>query len=246
MRGGFDKQQRVYLVEIGRARLKHIVLADSALAAEIAANLDHVAATGIFPRLLARHRNELWVEYVDGRLLTRDAPPQPEHMAEVFAALYALDASHSALEDTGFLSRALEDLTFLERGSLVSAQAAARLAERLRSSAPPDVWIGTDYGDMRAGNLVTDRNGRLRVIDVESIRRRTLLGSGVVRALERWPALDRDALVRGLDQRGVVPFWSYFPFLELASVCARAKRSLLLGKRRSLDPAALERLSRIS
>ena len=241
-RGGFDKQQRVYLVEIGAARMKQLVLPDSALAAEIAQNLEHLAHTKLFPRLIARHRGELWLEYIEGKTLDPDVPPSIASIADVFARLYRVDNRCVRTADEPFVEQILNELHFLESTGIVSAETASSLAGQARGAAPATIWVGYDYGDARSQNLVEMPDGRLRVIDVESIRRGALIGTGVVRALSRWP-LDRVDLFAHLERSGTPPFWTYMSFLEIAFLTAWTKRCVLYKKHALIDHAALERLA---
>jgi hypothetical protein len=241
LRGGFHKRQRVYLVEIGGRRLKQIVLPDACVAAEIAHNLEHLADLALFPRMVARYRNELWVEFVEGEPLSARAPL--EELAELFAALYRRDGRLVSRDERNFVDEARRDVAFLADAGVLDAGDAARLADAAARGAPALAWVGHDYGDPRPQNVLRTRSGALRIIDVESIRRDALIGTGVVRALMRWPAVDRRRLLAALRERGAPSFDAYFDFLEVAFVAAWTKRCVLHRKPGLVDRGLLARLA---
>ena len=229
-RGSFEKRQRVYVVEVGDARLKQIVLPDACVAGEIAANLEALDATAIFPRLVARYRNELWVEFVDGSALARGATPSCSEIADVFAPIYRCANRIVPLASLTLVERLASDLELLASARVLSAEDRARLAAALPAVTPAQLWLGYDYGDARAQNFLRGADGRLRIIDVESIRRDSPVGVGVVRALIRWPGMDRDELLAELKKRSAPEFDSYLGFLELLFLTTWTKRCVLQGK----------------
>ena len=112
------------------------------------------------------------------------------------------------------------------------------IAER---EAPKEVWLGYDCDDLIRKNFVLESEGRVRMIDVESLGADRLLGWGVAKACVRWLGERRDPFLEQLAQRGVPDFRSYFPFVELCFVAYFLKNSLLEGKRRFVEPALLDR-----
>jgi len=56
-------------VTINGHRFKRLILHDSYLAAGIERNLEAFGESAYFPRLVARHENEIWVEFVEGEPL---------------------------------------------------------------------------------------------------------------------------------------------------------------------------------
>src|SRR5688572_33378582 len=60
------RSQRVYQVQIGDARFKRIVFADSHHAAAVAARLSTFATERIYPGLVLERERELWVEFIEG------------------------------------------------------------------------------------------------------------------------------------------------------------------------------------
>jgi hypothetical protein len=241
LRGGFDKRQRVYAVDIAGARLKHLVLPDACVAGEIARNLEDLAPLAIFPRLVARYRNELWMEFVEGAPLNGPAPL--EELARLFAALYKLDARRVTRMERGYDGEAARDVALLGELGVIGRDVAQRLVAFAARSAPDNAWVGYDYNDPRPQNFLRGANGALRALDVESIRRDVLIGTGVARAALRWPGLDRTRLLARLAELGAPDFGSYLDFLELAFVAAWTKRCVLQRKTRLIDRGLLERMA---
>lgn len=242
-RGGYAKPQRVYLVEIGGARLKQIVLADSAVAGQMAANLQELDATGVFPRLVARYRNEIWVEFIDGDLLASGVVPPLVDIAAVFAPLYRSSCRLVPAADVSVFRDSECDLALLATAGVIGTAVAGRLRTALHDGTPAEAWVGYDYGDARAQNFIRASDGRLRIIDIESIRRDSLLGLGVARALMRWPELDRDALLQQLEHRGAPQFRGYLGCLDLVFAAGWTKRCLLQGKSTAKGKERLARLA---
>ena len=245
IRGGFHKKQRVYVLDLHNARVKHIVVADSFLASEIAENLTRLRSTNVFPELLAQHRNELWVEFVEGEAVGVGPDTPVRDLAHLFSTLYGVEATTVACQDRTFAAEILRDIDFLRNAGVISAEVAAGLITVCHRSTPTDVWVGYDYGDARPGNFLLDRENRIRIIDVESIRRDTLIGIGVARACSRWPGLTRESFLAALREQRAPDFMAYFDFVELYFRTTWTKRCVLLEKTKLIDPVALERLAGI-
>jgi hypothetical protein len=243
LRGGFDKRQRVYAVDIAGTRLKHLVLPDACVAGEIAQNLEDLAPLGIFPRLVARYRNELWMEYVEGSAVDGSAPAPLEELAVLFAALYKLDTRVVAREARHYDADVARDIALLTDFAVIDRPTADRLAALAARGAPAHAWVGYDYNDPRPQNFLRTPGGALRVLDVESIRRDVLIGTGVARACVRWPDLDRERFLARLREHGAPDFTHYLSFLELAFAASWTKRCVLQRKGHLIDRAIFERLA---
>jgi hypothetical protein len=208
----------------------------------MAANLPRLRALGVFPCVLAQYRNELWLEYVEGKPLDAATTPA-EELADVFAALYTADSRLVALAEQGAREQVERDIDFLGRSRVLKFTTVSALTDVAARSAPAQAWIGYDYSDARAQNFLRAPDGRLRIIDVESIRRDALIGTGVVRACIRWPHLDAKQMAARLTARGVPEFSPYWDFLEIAFLAGWTKRCVLQKKAGLIDVPRLERIA---
>ena len=243
LRGGHAKQQRVYRVTVEGRDVKQIVFQDAFLAERTAAHLDALADTGLLPRKLARYANELWVEFIEGDELDPSAAPPESELAALFATLYArgpqpLRQSSDALRaDTQAQLALLRGVGVLDDATLRS------LESRCLASLPPSLTRGFDYLDARPGNFLRDRDGRLRIIDLESLAADELQGVGAARAWLRWPGLSRERLLAAIARAGGPDLSAAAAFLELRFAAGWTVRSLLLRKEKLVDPALFARIA---
>ncbi len=239
-RGGQVKRQRVYLVTLGERRLKRIVFSDSSKASRVAHNLETLRDSGLVPELVAHHGDELWVEFLEGEPVGAVSPKIVDELARIFATLYARDARLVPRPEAGVDAPLARDLDFLHEVGLFDASEHLRLREFAEKSAPASVWMGWDYTDPLPMNLLRTRGDTLRIIDVESVVRDRLIGTGVAKACARWLGPHRARLLACLEERGAPPFTAYLPFVELHFLAGWTKRSLLHGKRRHVDAARFQ------
>ncbi len=241
------RSQRVFLVEIAGRRYKRVVFADSLQAREIGDRLLLFGPERVYPRLIHERENELWLEFVEGRALSAAEPISDERLdalAELLAVLYRRDARLLPLEQTRFPHGLETDLGFLRDVGVLADDLERELVRRAARVGPKEVWVGYDCTDLIAKNLVVEPDGRLRVVDVESLGAGQLLGTGVAKAALRWPALARPgagepALLERLVQAGAPDLRPGFPFAELCFRAAWLKNAFLEGKRRFVDERVL-------
>jgi hypothetical protein len=243
VRGGHAKQQTVHLVEVGELRAKRVSFAHASQAAAVEAALEALRDTGVAPEPIARYANELWVEFVEGTPLDASAPPPVRELARVFQDLYRIGEAEVARGDRDFAREVVRDLELLRAAGVIDAGTHAGLERRVEASCPVRVFTGCDYVDARPGNFLRTPEGRLRIIDVESLVCGELIGTGAARAWLRWPGLERESLLSELATHGVPRFADYADFLELRFVARWTKRCLLQRKLQLVDPGLLRSLA---
>lgn len=240
--GGSGKSQRVYRVTIAGRDVKQIVFADPARAERTASLLDALADTGLVPRRIARHGNELWVEFLDGVALDPAAPPPQDELAALFATFYTRGPRAPA-DTTALRAELAAQLAWLRDFAVLDAALARALEARALSAPAAGLSRGLDYLDARPDNFVRDASGRLRVVDLESVGADEVQGTGAARAWLRWPGVSRDALLAGIARCGGPDLAPAADFLELRFAASWTLRSLLLRKPKLVDPALFRRLA---
>jgi hypothetical protein len=243
MRGGLAKSQTVHLVQVGGLRAKRVTFAHASQAASVERVLEAVRDSGVAPQVIARYANELWVEFVEGIPLDASAPACVEGLGQVFRDLYRVGAGEVAQEGRSFAQEVVRDLHVLRDAGVTDGKMHARLAQRAQAWCPVRVFKGCDYVDARPGNFLRTAEGRLRIIDVESLVSDELVGTGAARAWLRWPGLEREALLAELAAEGVPRFAAYADFLELRFVARWTKRCLLQRKLQLVEPGLLRSLA---
>jgi len=234
----------VYRVRVGGLDAKRIVVAHASEAERVEAALEELRATRVLPAVIARYRNELWVEYLEGRPLPDAGPPPVGALGELLGTLYAHGSRCIEGQSEQLAEPVERNLELLERCGLVDSPCRRRLAERARAWSPDRAWIGYDYLDLRRANLLqVDREGRLRLIDVESITSNELIGTGAARAWLRWPGLERVQFLDALARPEVPDFGGYVDFLELRFLSRWALRCLLQRKAHLVDAALFDALA---
>ncbi len=243
VRGGLAKSQAVHLVQVGGLRAKRVTFAHASQAASVERVLEAVRECGVAPQVIARYANELWVEFVEGTPLDASAPACVEGLGRVFRDLYRVGAGEVAQDGRSFAHEVVRDLHVLRDAGVTDGETHARLAQRAEASCPALVFKGCDYVDARPGNFLRTAEGRLRIIDVESLVSDELVGTGAARAWLRWPGLEREALLAELGADGVPRFSAYADFLELRFVARWTKRCLLQRKLQLIEPGLLRSLA---
>jgi hypothetical protein len=235
------KRQRVYRVEIGDLRLKRIEMTDTARAAMKETALRSLAHTGILPCVIARHHADLWVEFLEGAPVRRDDPDLPQRFAELLAELYGAAPVRRELGSGFSPDDVRTDLDVLARARLISPGDAHAIGARLDAIVPSSLWVGFDHTDLLLKNMLRGPDGRLRLIDVESVVADEAIGTGFSKAADRWMGERRGEFVAAARLRVEIPdFYSYLPYLEIRYLASWTKRSLLLGKSKLARPEPLQ------
>lgn len=238
----YVKRQRVYLVTIGERRFKRTLFGDAAKALRVAETLQAFSLPGIISPFVSQYADEVWVEFLDGDLVTAAEPGLAGELAPVLARLYAHEARKVPQAERGADLEVLANLGFLRDVGVLDSGLHARLVAHTQASTPEEVWLGWDYGDLLPKNLVRDREGVLRFVDVESIHRDYLIGLGLAKASLRWLGDQRGAFLGALAAAGAPPVGEYLPFLEMHVLARLTKRAVLQDKPRHIDPGAFRRL----
>ena len=126
---------------------------------------------------------------------------------------------------------------------ILDADVQRALEARGLADPPPALWRGIDYLDARPENFLRDGDGRLRIIDLESVAADEVQGTGAARAWLRWPGVSREALLREVARCGGPDLSPAAAFLELRFATAWTLRSLLMRKPKLVDPALFRRLA---
>lgn len=238
----YVKRQRVYLVTIGERRFKRTLFGDATKARRVAETLQAFSLPGIVPPYVSWYDDEVWVEFVEGDLVTAAESGLADELAPVLGRLYAHEARKVPQEERAADVEILANLAFLRDVGVLNSKLHALTVDCARAATPKEVWLGWDYGDLLPKNLIRDRQGVLRFIDIESIHRDYLIGLGLAKASLRWLGDRRSSFLTALAEAGAPPVAEYLPFLELHVLARLTKRSVLQDKPRHVDPEAFRRL----
>lgn len=238
LRGGHSvKDQRVYRVEIGNRTLKRIAMPSVERAAGLASRLRVFRGRRILPDLVAHHGADVWVEFIEGEPVGELTSEILHELARIFAVLYARAPQLVSLEDGPWLEQLHTHLGFLYDVGVLDGALRARLERGIEHQTPAKVWIGHDYSDPRAANLLRCPDGSCRFIDVESVSADdALLGTGVAKACNRWLGDRRDQLLSLLRGYEIPPIEETLLFVELQSLSSWTVRSLLHRKQKLVQP----------
>lgn len=242
---GWVKEQQIWAVRIGGITVKRIAYGDASEAARLERQLELTQGTGVTPQLIARYGAELWVEYLKGDPIPRDAVWEIDALADLLAPLWQLEPRRLDPRAAGFAANLERDLDFLERAGVLRAHSARELRQCAKEWEPAALWWGTDYSDLRPQNLLRMRNGRLAIVDIESLTDAFPLGTGIAKAAHGWLAGKETALLARLAEAGAPDVRNAFPYVALAQLAWWQKRCLLRNKRRSVNPALFDQLRRV-
>lgn len=235
-----QKSSRARFVSLGERRIKRIVFGDSWMASKVERNLESFADVALFPPLIARYENEIWVDYVQGARPAGDDAGFVELLADFFATLYRRAPRRMRLAETGAPARLERALRFLGNVGVLSEALAAELVGTAARLAPDEAWVGFDYCDPVLKNFVVAEGARLCAVDVEGLCDDELLGTGVARALARWADPHREALLERILSAGTPDFGRYFPYVELSFTAAYTMLMVFERKWKFVEPARFE------
>ena len=231
----------VYRVEIEGHRVKRVCMADSFEAESHAANLRTFGRDGIYPALILRKENELWVEYIEGERLQEVDRDILDKLAALFAVLYRRDPVLVPIEETHYNHTLHVDLNFLHGVGVLSAARYRELDAMADRVTPTALWIGYDCVDAILKNFLICPDGRIRAIDVGSLRERVPIGTGIAKASIRWLGSEREYFLDALTKHSVPDFRPYMSFLELAFSAFWQKNCVLERKSHFVRPELFDR-----
>ncbi len=235
------RNQNVYRVEINGHTVKRVCMADSFEADSCAANLRVFGPDGIYPALILRKENELWVEYIEGKPLREVDRESLDKLAKLLAVLNSRDSELVQTSQTDYNHALHVDLGFLQAAGILSATRHRELDAMVDRITPAAVWIGYDCTDAIRKNFVVCADGRIRGIDIESIGARILVGSGAAKASVRWLGPEREFFLEALAKHSAPDVRPYMNFLELSFSAFWQKNCVLEGKRRFVSPELFDR-----
>jgi hypothetical protein len=233
--GGIGKSQSVYFVHLAGHRYKRVIFADTRLAEVVESNLESVGYEAGLPRLVLRHENEIWVEFITGRPVDVTQAEDVQAIAELFAALYRHDAVQLPIAGTRLPSRLRTDLQFLGDAGVLAPQRVGQLLTIAHGLEPEVIWSGYDYVDPVTKNFIVAPRG-LVAIDVESLQAGQPLGTGVAKCRVHWLGQGSEDFIARIIAAGAPDFRPQFRYVELCFLAAWTKRKLIAGKRRHVDP----------
>ena len=231
----FVKSQSIYLFGVNGHRFKRVVLRDSYLAANTARDMSEFHAENIFPALIAVEENEIWLEYVDGHKIETINEEIVTQLAGFYAVVYGKNPQRATSAASSFNSQLHTNLRVLSEIGVLNEEVYRQLDRVADAITPQHVWIGYDYTDPSPHNFVIAEDGQLRAVDVESIRRDQLLGSGVAKACTVWLESYRAQFLIELKRQATPDFTSYMPFIDLYFVSEWVRRSVWHGKTHIVD-----------
>ena len=235
------RTQGVYAVEVGGHKVKRVRMADSFEAESKAAHLRTFGPDGIYPSLILRKENELWVEYIEGEPIRTVDREVLEKLAALFAVLYRRDPVQVPSEKTHHNHELHVDLDFLRRVGVLTDPRHRELDAMVDRLTPAALWVGYDCTDAILKNFVVCPDGRIRGIDVESIGAAEPIGIGTAKASIRWLDSQRDLFLDALAKNSVPDFRPYMTFLELSFTAFWLKNSVLERKRHFVNPGLFDR-----
>jgi hypothetical protein len=181
------KRMDLSFVTLGEQIYKRIIFVDNFTPQHYNKTLYKLAPSGYFPEVFHQYENELWVEYIEGKLLDGDAMDEQlcKQFAQFYVDLYSIDYKH--VDAQPYLHELQKTLQFHQDMKIITPDEHKSLSEHLAEITPSKVWQGYDYTDAITKNfLISSGDKKLIAIDIESIQADSLLGCGPAKAFARW------------------------------------------------------------
>jgi hypothetical protein len=240
-----DTRNGVFLVNIKGNQFKRVVMRDSYMSSQIASNLAAFRSSSIFPELVLAYENEIWLDYLEGKLVGVLDQDVIEKVAFFYSVLYNQEPVKVATEKYGFNQSTQFNLRFLNKVGVIENSLLHELSTITDAVTPQDVWVGYDYTDPFPYNFIITPDEQLRAVDVESVRANCLIGCGVAKALAIWKEPSGDQLLVEMKKLPIPDFVSYLPFVELYYWSEWMKRSFLLGRTAFVKPSLFDKVRHI-
>jgi hypothetical protein len=223
------KDHQVHLIDVDGQRYKRIRFASLAEAEAAAQALRAVHQLDRFPGLIRHDGKEIWTEFIPGPLANRRSADHAGLIADFFVDLYRLPGTHQSPDLKVFKN----DLGFLVQTGWLEAAQGDELVARAATLQPKQLLIGHDYLDPVAKNFVI-REDRAMAIDVEALLAAQPLGTGLAKAVLRWPGLDSTPVLEALIATGGPDLRDQYPFVELCFLAAYFRQKIIQKKPRHL------------
>lgn len=237
----FLKNQQAYELLLNGHRYKRLRVPDSYIATQLERNLSVFQDTGIFPQLVRTEGNELLLEFIEGESIEKADQQVAERISSVFAAIYKAKPRWVRTMDIDTTRRTQTNLQFLSNVGVLDHDTGLKLEKILSDSVPSHVWQGYDYTDAYLKNLIRSHDGKIRIIDVESIRHDYLLGSGIVKILSTWAGPHREIVFSTLREQCAPDFTEYLTYVELCFLLNWVAQAYLHGKKKILKMNLFEK-----
>ena len=236
-----QKDKSLHFVTINGQQFKRLVFCDSSLALEIERNLECFRGEGIFPNMVIRYEREIWVEFVQGRLIKEVDDALVEKVAMFYSRLYSEAPRLVETNTTMFPDRLDRDLHFLNQIGILSNELLGEIRKSVDVLQPTHCWIGFDYTDPVKKNFVLHPKSHLLcAVDVEGLVREHLIGMGAAKALVRWLNPFKNEFLRLLATKGAPDIQAYYGFIELCFLAQWTKRAFFERDWKAIKPDYFE------
>ena len=233
--GIIPKRMDVSFVTINNQHYKRIKFIDHFTSQLAYSMLEDLADCKRFPKVLVQHENELWVEYMQGRLLSNMNDSLCPEFASLYADLYTKSPHQVCAKK--FLTHIEINLDFLQKINIIDYRQQQKLLSLLGRITPQKIWIGYDYADAILSNFLIERKtNKLFAIDIDSIRQDCLMGTGLAKANTIWMQDNHlDTVINLMKQQKTPNFYKDLQFIKLHFRSEWLKSLFLRNKRKQLE-----------
>lgn len=232
--GIIPKNMTSSFVFIGDQQYKRLKFKDTYTSENTNRILEKLHKHRFFPKVLIQHENELWLEYIEGVLLSTVNDAICEELADLYYTLHVTSPKQTSSER--FVDQIEVNLNFLYKMEIISHKEHQKLRELLSKNTPEKVWTGLDYVDAIQSNFLTNKSiDTLYAIDVDSIRDDSLLGTGLIKANTIWlDDIHLKKIITSLKAKNSPDFFLYILFIQLHFRSKWLKSLFLRNKQRRL------------
>ena len=232
--GIIPKNMTSSFVFIGDQQYKRLKFKDTYTSENANRILEKLHKHRFFPKVLIQHENELWLEYIEGVLLSTVNDAICEELADLYYTLHVTSPKQTSSER--FVNQIEVNLNFLHKMEIISHKEHRKLQELLSKNTPEKVWTGLDYVDAIQSNFLTNKSiDTLYAIDVDSLRDDSLLGTGLIKANTIWlNDIHLKKIITSLKAKNAPDFFLYILFIQLHFRSKWLKSLFLRDKQRRL------------
>lgn len=240
------KKYDVRFASVGDARYKKVTYNTSARAEYVWTQLSKYGQSPHFPAAIDIRGCEIWLEFIEGTTPSNFDATLIDKLSDFYASIYTRDSSCVPMAETQVWTGVVENLALLLEMKLVSHSVYKKLYKKAEALVPQEVWVGFDYTDPIANNLVITHNKQIVcAVDIKNLHSKVLLGQGIAKAQMRWltPSLN-DQFIDQLVKKGAPDFSQILPFINLVQGIQCVARKARNGKIRNIKQSetALSRL----